>query len=133
MDFEKVSVNLNDEKLSKIDLLISEGFYSNRSAFINEAVDMLLDQKTELVEKIMENNIEVFNPNMWFIGIQNLSKDYLESCKQKNIQLKIKCFGILYIDKDVTLELVKETISEISKKVKVRGSSEICQHLKSIN
>ena len=133
MDFEKVSVNLNDEKLSKIDLLISEGFYSNRSAFINEAVDMLLDQKTELVEKIMENNIEVFNPNMWFIGIQNLSKDYLESCKQKNSQLKIKCFGILYIDKDVTLELVKETISEISKKVKVRGSSEICQHLKSIN
>ena len=49
MNSEKVSVNINNDKLAKIDLLVSEGFYSNRSAFINDAVEALLEKKTELI------------------------------------------------------------------------------------
>ena len=35
---EKVSVNINTSTLSTIDLLVDNGYYSNRSDFINQAV-----------------------------------------------------------------------------------------------
>lgn len=131
MNSEKVSVNINDDKLSKIDLLVSENFYANRSVFINEAIDSLLAKKEELIEKLIEKNSEVFNPDMWFIGMHNLSSDYLNSCKEKNVKLKIRGFGILYVDIDVSLDLFKESVEEISKKIVVRGNKDILDYLKS--
>jgi Arc/MetJ-type ribon-helix-helix transcriptional regulator len=34
MNYEKVSINVDNKLLAKIDLLVSEGFYSTRSDFI---------------------------------------------------------------------------------------------------
>jgi len=38
MNYEKVSVNIDDKKLANIDLLVENGFYANRTDFINQAV-----------------------------------------------------------------------------------------------
>lgn len=53
MTSEKVSVNIPDEALSKIDLLIEDGFYSNRSDFINRAVSTLLEKESRNIEKLL--------------------------------------------------------------------------------
>ena len=45
MTYEKVSVNIGDDKLAAIDLLIEEGLVANRSAFINDAISQLIDKK----------------------------------------------------------------------------------------
>ena len=45
---EKVSVNINTSSWSSIDLLVDNGYYSNRSDFINQAVRAELQRHTEL-------------------------------------------------------------------------------------
>ena len=51
---EKVSVNMNIGTLSQIDLLVDQGFYSNRSDFINQAVREYLNQKQERINEEKE-------------------------------------------------------------------------------
>lgn len=54
MNNEKVSVNVSDEALARIDLLVEDGFYANRSEFINRAVETLLNKESRTVEKLLE-------------------------------------------------------------------------------
>ena len=132
MNSEKVSVNINDDKLARIDLLISEGFYSNRSAFINDAITDLLDRNGNLIEKILTESNKSYSTNTWFIGAQNLSKEYLEDYQAHNTKFSIKGFGVLFIDSDVSPELLSNTVTHISEKIIVRGSSEVLEYVKNI-
>ena len=132
MNNEKVSVNINDDKLAKIDLLVSEGFYSNRSAFINDAIADLLDKNGNLIEKIVTESNKSYSTNTWFIGAQNLSKSYLEDYLSHNVKFSIKGFGVLFIDHDVTVELLSNTVNHISEKIIVRGSEEILEYVNTI-
>ena len=52
---EKVSVNINIGTLSQIDLLVDQGFFSNRSDFINQAVREYLNGKQEQIRAEEEN------------------------------------------------------------------------------
>ena len=54
MKNEKVSININDDKLAAIDLLIEEGLVSNRSSFINEAIDLLIQKEQPVIDKILK-------------------------------------------------------------------------------
>ena len=132
MNSEKVSVNINDDKLAKIDLLVSEGFYSNRSAFINEALTELLDKNANLIEKIVSESNKSYSTNTWFIGVQNLSRQHLEDYLKHEVKFSIKGFGVLYIDSDVSAELLEKTVSHISGKIKVHGSAEALEYIKTI-
>ena len=49
MKSEKVSVNINNDKLAAIDLLVEEELVANRSAFINEAIDLLIERKQKTI------------------------------------------------------------------------------------
>ena len=132
MSSEKVSVNINNDKLAKIDLLVSEGFYSNRSAFINEAVDSLLDQKSEIIDKIINESNNIYGAEMWFIGVQKLTKQHLMAYKQNNAKFVIKGFGALFIDNDISLELFKDTVRNVSDKILVHGNEDILNYIKSL-
>ena len=132
MNSEKVSVNINNDKLAKIDLLVSEGFYSNRSTFINEAVSQLLEDKGDLIDTIIAESNKVYSTNSWFIGAQNLSKEYLEDYRDHGVKFSLKGFGVLYIDSDVSPELLKDTVTYISDKILVRGSNEVLDYVKTI-
>lgn len=127
MQYEKVSVNIDDRSLVKMDLLIDNNFYSNRSEFINEAINTLINENSDTIDKIMnlQESGDIICDNQWFIGISNISKEYLERAKKQNVKMNIKGFGILCFDKDVTPELVYDTIESISKKISVRASDEI--------
>ena len=132
MNSEKVSVNINNDKLAKIDLLVSEGFYSNRSAFINEAVETLLQEKNELIEKLISESNNIYGASMWFMGVQKLTKQHLQAYKQNNAKFAIKGFGVLYIDNDIDLDLFKDTVVSVSNKIIPHGSNEILNHIKTI-
>ncbi len=123
MESEKVSVNIKNDKLSSIDLLIEEGIYSNRSEFINEAISLLIDKNQMIIDNIINIRNKTLNPNQWFIGVMSLDENYLLKFKKQGIKLTLKGFGSLYLSKDISEELLDDSIEQISKKIKVHGTS----------
>ena len=132
MENEKVSVNINYDKLAAMDLLIEEGLVANRSAFINEAVELLLQKNQKTIDDIIRQKQEVVSANQWFIGLQSMDRDYLLKFKKHELKLSLKGFGSLYISRDVESSLILETVEFISKRIKVHGTDEQLAAVKSI-
>lgn len=124
MKSEKVSVNINDDKLAAMDLLIEEGLVTNRSAFINEAIELLIEKNQKIIDRIITEKEDSVSSKQWFIGIQSIDKEYLMKFKKQGIMLSLKGFGSLYINKDVDVNLIEESIEFISKKIRIHGTKE---------
>ena len=122
---EKVSVNINIGTLSQIDLLVDQGFYSNRSDFINQAVREYLNGKQEQI-RAEEENYDKYN-FVWFIGLRGLTKSELELVKKQGHKKEIRGYGMLLIDESLD-DLVIETISSINVRGKIRCSDRIREH-----
>ncbi len=122
---EKVSVNINIGTLSQIDLLVDQGFYSNRSDFINQAVREYLNNKQDKI-RAEEENYDKWN-FIWFIGLRALLKNELEPVKTQGRRKEIRGYGMLLIDESLD-DLVIETISSIHVKGKVKCSDRIKEH-----
>lgn len=122
---EKVSVNINIGTLSQIDLLVDQGFYSNRSDFINQAVREYLNGKQDQI-RAEEENYDKYN-FVWFIGLRGLTKSELEPLKIQGRQKAIRGYGILLIDESLD-DLVIETISTIHVRGKIKCSDRIREH-----
>ena len=122
---EKVSVNMNIGTLSQIDLLVDQGFYSNRSDFINQAVREALNSKQDRIneEKEKYNKMNF----IWFLGVCTLNAQELIEIKNRGNTKKITGYGLLYIDQSLD-SLVFETINEIDVKGKVLCSDNIKEH-----
>ena len=119
---EKVSVNMNVGTLSQIDLLVDQGYYSNRSDFINQAVRESLNQQQEKI-RAEEEYYRKWNW-IWFMGIRTLLVNDLEPVKKSGHQKTIKGYGLLIIDESLD-DLVMETVSSINVRGKVRCSRRI--------
>lgn len=122
---EKVSVNINIGTLSQIDLLVDQGFFSNRSDFINQAVREYLNGKQEQI-RAEEENYDKMN-FVWFIGLRGLTKSELELVKKQGHKKEIRGYGMLLIDESLD-DLVIETISSINVRGKIRCSDRIREH-----
>ena len=122
---EKVSVNINIGTLSQIDLLVDQGFYSNRSDFINQAVREYLNGKQDQI-RAEEENYDKLN-FVWFIGLRGLTKSELEPLKIQGRQKAIRGYGMLLIDESLD-DLVIETISSIQIRGKIKCSDRIREH-----
>ena len=122
---EKVSVNINIGTLSQIDLLVDQGFFSNRSDFINQAVREYLNGKQEQI-RAEEENYDKYN-FVWFIGLRGLTKSELELVKKQGHKKEIRGYGMLLIDESLD-DLVIETISSIQIRGKIKCSNRIREH-----
>ena len=122
---EKVSVNINIGTLSQIDLLVDQGFFSNRSDFINQAVREYLNGKQEQI-RAEEENYDKYN-FVWFIGLRGLTKSELELVKKQGHKKEIRGYGMLLIDESLD-DLVIETISSIQIRGKIKCSDRIREH-----
>lgn len=122
---EKISVNMNIGTVSQIDLLVDQGFYSNRSDFINQAVRESLNQKQGRIQEEQDKHDQL--NFIWFLGICGLDAQELLKIKELNNTKIIKGYGLLYIDGSLD-DLVLETISEIKVKGKVVCSERIKKH-----
>ena len=127
---EKVSVNINTSTLSSIDLLVDNGYYSNRSDFINQALRESLQKHQNTIDRIIDKKTESNgeSPNQWFIGVYGLEKQDIEKARNRNREMTISGYGVLVIDNDIDEESLFEVVRTIKIKGKVVCRKSIKEH-----
>ena len=103
---EKITINLGLVDLGQIDLLVQEGFYSNRTDFIRTAIRNQLTTHSEKVRQTVARKTLVF-------GLQNYTRRDLEAVREAGETLEIRVLGLASIDDDVDPELALETIESL--------------------
>lgn len=109
-DTEKITINISVVDLGKIDLLVEEGFYSNRTDLIRTAIRNQLSRHADAVEQITVRKA-------FAVGVMVYSREDLEAMWEAGKMVNIRVVGMLVIEKDVTPELALATISSVA----VRG------------
>ena len=105
-DLEKITVNLGYVDLGHVDLLVREGFYSNRTDFIRTAIRNQLASHSEAVKQsITRHTLE--------LGLRRYSREELEAVRAAGEKLRIRILGLATIDEDVTPDLARETIASV--------------------
>ncbi len=103
---EKITINLGYVDLGHIDLLVQEGFYSNRTDFIRTAIRNQLLTHAETVRQTVARKTLV-------LGLQHYTREDLEAVRDAGETLEIKVLGLATIADDVTPELALETIDSL--------------------
>ncbi|HMT94228.1 hypothetical protein [uncultured Thiothrix sp.] len=117
-DTEKITINLGYVDLGQIDLLVQEGFYSNRSDFIRTAIRNQLTHHAQVVQQtVVRKTLE--------LGLRHYSKQDLEAVKAAGEKLNIQVVGLATIASDVSPELALETIEAITVLGALQASSEV--------
>ncbi|WP_417524108.1 CopG family transcriptional regulator [Marinovum sp.] len=106
-DNEKITINLGYVDLGRIDLLVQEGFYANRSDFIRTAIRRQLDTQSDAVTKSIERHT-------MDLGLRDYRAADLEAVQAAGEVLHIKVVGLARIANDVTPELARATIGSIT-------------------
>ena len=107
VETEKLTINLGYVDLGRIDLLVQEGFYSNRSDLIRSAIRKELDAQLETISKAAARHT-------LDLGLLDYSKADLETVRASGAQVHIRVIGLARIANDVTPELARQTIASIS-------------------
>ncbi|MCR5320114.1 MAG: hypothetical protein K6E48_02810 [Lachnospiraceae bacterium] len=111
---EKLTINISVVDLGKIDYLVEQGFYGNRTDFLRTAIKGQLRSHDEwLNREFIAKTIDV--------GVVTIRREDLDS---KNIQDYI-VLGKLTIDPSIELAELKQTYHTIKVFGKVRCSDEI--------
>lgn len=118
-DNEKITINLGHVDLGRIDLLVQEGFYSNRTDFIRTAIRNQLTAQSDAVAKSIDRH-------MLELGLRDIGRAELEAARDAGERLHIKVVGLVRIAPDVPAELARETISS----VKVLGALQASEDVK---
>jgi Arc/MetJ-type ribon-helix-helix transcriptional regulator len=105
-DAEKITINLGFIDLGQIDLLVQEGFYSNRSDFIRTAIRHQLVTHAEVIKQTVARKTLV-------LGLQHFSREDLEAVQAAGQQLHIHVLGLARIAEDVPPELARATIASL--------------------
>lgn len=103
---EKITINLGLIDLGQIDLLVSEGFYSNRTDLIRTAIRNQLNIHAEVVRQTVARKSLV-------LGIHHYSRANLEAALAAGERLQIQVLGLASIAADVSAELALATIESI--------------------
>ncbi len=103
---EKITLNLGHIDLGQIDLLVQEGFYSNRTDFIRTAIRNQLATHAEAVKQTVARKTLV-------LGLQHYTRADLESLRDAGQRLQINVLGLASIAEDVSPELARATIDSV--------------------
>ena len=106
-DTEKITINLGPVDLGQIDLLVQEGFYSNRTDLIRTAIRNQLNTHADVVRQTVARRQLV-------LGLQHFSRSDLEALQAAGQSLDIQVLGLASIAADVPAELARQTIRTIS-------------------
>ena len=91
---EKITTNLGLVDLGQIDLLVREGFYSNRTDFIRTAIRGQLERHGDAVKQV-------------------IGRRELEAVRDAGEQLNIQVLGLAIIAPDVSAELARTTLASL--------------------
>ena len=105
-DAEKITTNIPVVDLGQIDLLVEQGFYSNRTDFVKTAVRNHLSRHSEEVH-------QTITKKSYVVGITQYGTNSLERVKEEGAKLDIRTLGMLVIADDVPIDLALETINSV--------------------
>ncbi len=106
-DTEKITINLGYVDLGQVDLMVQEGFYSNRTDFIRTAIRNQLERHADVVKRsTVRKSLD--------LGLRNFSREDLEALRRAGEMLHLNVLGLASIAQDVTPDLARSTIASVS-------------------
>lgn len=115
---EKITINLSFVDLGQIDLLVQEGFYTNRTDFVRTAIRNQLTTHAEVVKRMVARKTLV-------LGMQHYTRYDLEAVRTAGEKLQISVLGLVSIAEDVSPELALATIDSIEVLGALRASAAV--------
>jgi len=103
---EKITINLGFVDLGQIDLLVQEGFYSNRTDFIRTAIRNQLSRHDDTLKQTVRRK-------QLDLGLRHFRRADLEATLAAGEMLEIQVLGLASIADDVTPALALQTIASI--------------------
>src|ERR1700710_266906 len=117
-DSEKITINLGYVDLGHVDLLVREGFYSNRTYFIRTAIRNQLERHSDAVrQSVARNTLD--------LGLRHYSRADLETARDQGQPLHINVLGLVKIASDVTPELARAAVASISVLGALQATAEV--------
>ena len=115
---EKITVNIGYVDLGQIDLLVRDGFYSNRTDFIRTAIRNQLQHHSDAMRlSVSRKKLE--------LGLRHVTKQELEAAKNAGELLQIHVLGLVTFAADITPELARASIASIQVLGALQTSSEL--------
>lgn len=103
---EKITINIGLVDLGEIDLLVDEGFFTNRTDFIRTAIRRQLESRSNAVDKTVARRELT-------LGSEHYSRGHLEELQRSGAMVELRVIGLASIDDDVTPELALATIASV--------------------
>ena len=103
---EKITINVGLVDLGQIDLLVSEGFFANRTDLIRTAIRRQLDTRSDVVERTVARRELV-------LGIEHYGREMLEQLQESGQMVELRVLGLATIADDVSPELAAATIARV--------------------
>jgi Arc/MetJ-type ribon-helix-helix transcriptional regulator len=117
-DSEKVTINLGYVDLGHIDLLVRDGFYSNRTDCIRTAIRNQIDRHADsLRQSAAHKTLD--------LGLRHYSRADLEAAQERREALRINVLGLASIASDVTPELARAAIASVTVLGALHASAEV--------
>ena len=104
---EKITINLGVVDLGQVDLVVQEGFYSNRTDFIRTAVRNQLQAHVDVIKQTVSRKTLV-------LGVSHYTRADLEAVRDAGETLEVQVLGLVSIADDVSPKLAQETIGSIT-------------------
>ena len=103
---EKITINLGYVDLGHVDLMVQEGFYSNRTDFIRTAIRNQLERHADVVKQsTARKSLD--------LGLRHYGREDLEAARRAGQMLHIQVLGLASIAADVTPALARATIASV--------------------
>src|SRR3954464_10133970 len=105
-DTEKITINLGYVDLGHIDLLVQEGFYSNRTDFIRTAIRNQIERHAETTKQsVARKSVE--------LGLRHYSRADLEAAQAAGQTLHVRVLGLASIAQDVPPNVARGPIASV--------------------
>ena len=104
---EKITINLGYVDLGHVDLLVQDGFYSNRTDFIRTAIRNQIERHAEAAKRSVERK-------SLDLGLRHYTTADLEAARAAGQPLDIRVLGLASIAADVTPDLARAAIGSVS-------------------
>ena len=103
---EKITINLGLVDLGQIDLLVQEGFYSNRTDFIRTAIRNQLSATSATVTSTVARKTLV-------LGTEHYTRRDLEELRADGRRVSIRVVGLASLAPDIPPDLALATIDSV--------------------
>lgn len=103
---EKITINLGAVDLGQIDLLVEQGFYTNRTDLIRTGIRNQIHVHASEIKQLTSQK-------SFIIGIQILTKTILESHVQQGHKLNLKVVGMLTVETGVSVDLFRRAVESV--------------------